>query len=108
MLFRSFSANGETAQYNLANTNELLGISDIDGVKTGKTSRAGECVVISAARSPESQQNPDGSFTVTARRLVVVVLGAGNRFDSALGLLNGGWTLYDQWAAAGRPLGKHE
>ncbi|MEI6350801.1 MAG: serine hydrolase [Verrucomicrobiota bacterium] len=101
-------ANGEQAGYNLANTNELLGINDIDGVKTGSTSRAGECLVISAARSPEAQQNADGSVTVTPRRLIVVVLGATKRFDTGFALLNNGWNLYDQWAAAGRPLEKHE
>ena len=101
-------ADGEQAEYNLANTNELLGINAIDGVKTGTTARAGECLVISAARSPEAQHNPDGSVTVTPRRLIVVVLGAARRFDSAFELLNSGWNLYDQWAAAGRPLGKHE
>lgn len=99
-------ASGGTAQYNLANTNELLGINAIDGVKTGRSERAGECVVISAARAPESVQNPDGSFTITPRRLIVVVLGSRSRFNDASSLLSEGWNLYDQWAAQGRPLEK--
>ena len=99
-------ANGKTADYNLVNTNELLGVDAIDGVKTGKSSRAGECIVISAARPPESVQNPDGSFTVTPRRLIVVVLGSTERFSIAKQLLDSGWALYDQWAAMGRPLEK--
>lgn len=98
--------DGKTTQYNLVNTNELLGTNSIDGVKTGKSARAGECVVISAARAPESVQNPDGSFTITPRRLIVVVLGSRDRFNDATQLLNNGWNLYDQWAAKGRPLEK--
>ena len=99
-------AGGKMAEYNLVNTNELLGINAIDGVKTGKSARAGECVVISAARAPESVQNPDSSFTITQRRLIVVVLGSTDRFNDAKRLLDNGWNLYDQWAAKGRPLEK--
>ena len=99
-------AGGKTAEYNLVNTNELLGNNAIDGVKTGKSARAGECVVLSAARPPESVQNPDGSYTITPRRLIVVVLGSTDRFNDAKRLLDNGWNLYDQWAANGRPLEK--
>lgn len=95
---------GKSTDYNLVNTNELLGLNSIDGVKTGKSSRAGECIIISAARPPESVQNPDGSFTITPRRLIVVVLGSVTRFNDAKLLLNNGWSLYDEWAAQGRPL----
>lgn len=98
---------GEPAQYDLVNTNELLGVDAIDGVKTGKTLRAGECAIISAARAPESVTNPNGSVTITPRRLMVIVLGAADRFSLAQRLLNQGWNLYDGWAAAGRPLGKN-
>ena len=97
---------GETHNYKLVNTNELLGDNAVDGVKTGRTTRAGDCVVISAARPPESRKNPDGSVTVTPQRLIVVVLGARERFKVAAALLQHGWNLYDTWAAAGRPLGK--
>jgi len=97
---------GKKAEYNLVNTNELLGKDSIDGVKTGQSARAGGCVVLSAARSLESIQNPDGSYTVTPRRLIVVVLGSRDRFNDGLQLLNSGWSLYDQWTAQGRPLEK--
>ncbi len=100
---RSVAGQSERA---LTNTNQLLGSHAIDGVKTGQSARAGECVVISAAKSPEAVQNPDGSFTVTPRRLIVVVLGSENRFNDAMQLLNNGWNLYDEWAAQGRPLPK--
>ncbi len=86
---------GGTAQYNLVNTNALLGQDDIDGVKTGKTSRAGDCLIISAGRAPISVKHEDNSHTITPRRLVVVVLGAGDRFGLAERLLKRGWNLYD-------------
>ena len=88
--------------YALENTNELLGIDAIDGVKTGTTRRAGPCVILSAARPPESVQQGD-QYIITPRRLVVVVLGSEGRFDVAHALLQSGWQAYDQWAAAGRP-----
>lgn len=96
------------SQYLLQNTNELLGVNGIDGVKTGRTQRAGDCLIISAARQPESVKNADETYTVTPRRIVVVVLGAANRFNLSAGLLERGWQLYDKWAAAGRPMKKDE
>jgi D-alanyl-D-alanine carboxypeptidase (penicillin-binding protein 5/6) len=96
-----FTAAGES-QYLLRNTNELVGVNNIDGVKTGQTRKAGGCVIISSAKPPISVQNGD-QVMVTPRRLNVVVLGSSDRFGVASGLLQRGWQLYDQWAAAGRP-----
>lgn len=96
------NASGEQSTYLLRNTNELLGLKSIDGVKTGTTRRAGSCLVISAARPPESRQEGE-KVTITPRRLNVVVLGAPDRFNLAAQFLARGWQLYDEWAAAGRP-----
>jgi D-alanyl-D-alanine carboxypeptidase (penicillin-binding protein 5/6) len=96
------TATGEQTQYLLRNTNELLGANGVDGVKTGTTRKAGQCVIISAARPPESRQE-GAQVTITPRRLNVVVLGATDRFGNANGLLQRGWKQYDAWAAAGRP-----
>jgi hypothetical protein len=41
---------------------------------------------------------------VTPRRVDVVVLGSADRVSAASQLLVRAWGLYDQWAAAGRPL----
>lgn len=87
----------------LQNTNELLNIDAVDGVRTGATRRGGPCVIISAARPPESVQQGE-SYVITPRRLVVVVLGSDTRFDTAHQLLQNGWQAYDQWAAGGRRL----
>ena len=99
--------DGPPSEYLLQNTNELLGSNGIDGVKTGKTQRAGECVVISSVRTPESRKEGE-TFIITPRRILVVVLGSTARFNTATQLLSTGWGLYDQWAAEGRLLKKGE
>ena len=89
--------------YALQNTNELLNVDAIDGVRTGATRRGGPCVIITAARPPESIQHGE-QYIITPRRLVVVVLGSESRFDTAHQLLRNGWQAYDQWVAGGRRL----
>ncbi len=93
--------------YLLKNTNELLGTNGVDGVKTGQTRRAGGCVILSSARQPEARKEGE-TFVVTPRRLIVVILGSDNRFQEGAALMARGWDLYDQWSAAGRPLGKED
>jgi len=90
-------------RYLLRNTNEVLGRDEIDGVKTGRTERAGDCLVLSAARPSEVIQQ--GTTTmITPRRLIVVLLASPDRFGEGEALLARGWALYDRWAAAGRPI----
>ena len=48
--------NGIDNPIEIKNTNELLGQDNIDGVKTGRTRKAGDCLVISADRAPESRR----------------------------------------------------
>ncbi len=97
------TADGGAQSYALKNTNELVGTDGIDGVKTGTTRRAGACVVISAAKPPDSRQVGE-EHIIVPRRLTVVVLGATSRFDVARSLLARGWSLLDEWARAGRPM----
>jgi D-alanyl-D-alanine carboxypeptidase len=100
----AFNRSGQVFQYLLRNTNQLLGSQGVDGVKTGSTARAGECIIISSQRDPEITQQ--GATTlVTPRRLNIAILGAADRFAAASELLNRGWSLYDRWAAVGRPMG---
>jgi D-alanyl-D-alanine carboxypeptidase (penicillin-binding protein 5/6) len=100
----SFNRGGQVFQYLLRNTNELVGTEGIDGVKTGRTAKAGDCIIISSQHDPEITQQ-GGTTLVTPRRVNVVVLGAMDRIAAASQLLSRGWTLYDQWSAAGRPMG---
>ena len=97
----SFSRGEQKKGYLLRNTNELLGINGVDGVKTGRTARAGDCLILSAHR--ESQITKQGERTaVIPRHVIVVMLGSTNRFAEGGQLLARGWQLHDQWVAGGR------
>ncbi len=102
----SLNRVGQSLQYILHNTNELLGKNGIDGIKTGRTAKAGDCIIISAQRDPEVTQQGNTTY-VTRRRVNIVVLGAADRFTAADQLLERAWALYDQWAAVGRPPAVH-
>ena len=96
-------AAGGASDYLLRNTNELLGVNNVDGGKTGQTARAGGCLMVTSNRSPIVWQ--EGAVTYkTTRRLVVIVLGAPDRFRAASALIDRGVNLYDQWMAAGHPM----
>jgi serine-type D-Ala-D-Ala carboxypeptidase (penicillin-binding protein 5/6) len=97
----SFNRAGKQMRTLLRTTNDLLGSNGIDGVKTGQTARAGECLILSANRAAEVIKNGD-SATIFPRHLVVVILGSNDRFGDGERLVRQGWQLYDQWAAAGR------
>jgi serine-type D-Ala-D-Ala carboxypeptidase (penicillin-binding protein 5/6) len=97
----SFDRGGHQMHYMLRNTNELLGRQGVDGVKTGSTARAGDCLILSADRQPEVVQQGQMT-TVFPRRLILVMLGSTNRFGEGEQLLASGWQAYDQWAASGR------
>ncbi len=97
----SFNRGGKKRGYMLRNTNELIGTNGVDGVKTGRTARAGDCLILSASR--ESQIIKEGPRTsVMPRHLIIVILGSTDRFNEGAQLLTRGWQLYDQWAAGGR------
>jgi D-alanyl-D-alanine carboxypeptidase len=99
----SFDRGGKKHGYMLRNTNELLGRDGVDGVKTGRTARAGDCLILSARREPQVTQE-GGRTAVIPRHLVIVILGSTDRFGEGAQLLARGWQLYDQWAASGRML----
>ena len=97
----SFDRAGHRFNYALRNTNELLGKNGIDGVKTGRSARAGDCLILTSNREPEVVTQGK-AITVYPRRLIVVLLGSTNRFGEGAGFVQRGWQLYDQWAATGR------
>src|ERR1700747_2004760 len=97
----SFDRAGQRLNYMLRNTNELLGRMGIDGVKTGTSAHAGQCLILYANRDPEVVRQGQQE-TVSPRHLMVVLLGSTNRFGEGTALLQRGWQLYDQWAATGR------
>ena len=91
----------------LRNTNELLDRDGIDGVKTGRTGRAGDCLILSSERRPEVQRQGEAVY-ITPRRIIIVLLGSQDRFGEGIALARQGWGLYDQWTAAGRQIKKNE
>lgn len=99
--------NGVHTPFDLRNTNELLGRDGIDGVKTGRTRRAGDCLILSSDRPPESRREGEKVF-VTPRRVIVVLLRSPDRFGEGSALLQKGWGLYDAWASQGRKTSKSQ
>jgi D-alanyl-D-alanine carboxypeptidase (penicillin-binding protein 5/6) len=88
----------------VSNSNQLLNVDRIDGIKAASTPKSGGCVVASAERSPSVYQQADGASVIYRHRLIVVVLGSGDPFGETRGLLQQGWAAYDQWLNAGRPI----
>lgn len=99
----AFQRAGQQKQYELRNTNDLLGVEGIDGVKTGRTARAGDCLILSAQREAEVIRHSESRTTIIPRHLIVVLLASPNRFEEGRSLLQQGWQLYEQWVGAGRP-----
>ncbi|MBV9009353.1 MAG: D-alanyl-D-alanine carboxypeptidase [Verrucomicrobia bacterium] len=99
----AIQSGGKTVHYTLHTTNDLLGTNGIDGVKTGQTARAGECLILSANREAEVVKG-ENSATIYPKHLIIVVLGSNDRFGDGQRLVQQGWQLYDQWAATGRPV----
>ena len=97
----SFHRGGKELHYLLKNTNDLVGTNGIDGVKTGRTARAGDCLVLSANRESEIKKYTQG-VQIYPRHIIVVLLASPNRFGEGAALVAQGWQLYDQWAAGGR------
>ena len=99
------NVDGASRGYMLRNTNELLGRDGIEGVKTGRTARAGDCIVLAADQDPETVER-DGQKIAIPRRIIVVLLGSADRFAEGLALIQRGWGLHGSWSAQGRPVGK--
>lgn len=97
---------GESRAFLLRNTNELLGQDGIEGVKTGRTARAGDCLILAADREPVPVTNEQGQKVGLPRRLIVVLLGSTDRFGEGLSMVRRGWDLHQRWLSQGRPVHK--
>src|SRR5260370_38701602 len=75
----AFVRGGQTLQYLLRNNNELLGSNGVDGVKTGTTARAGQCIALSSQKDPEIRKEGETTY-VTPRRRRLIILRASHRF----------------------------
>jgi D-alanyl-D-alanine carboxypeptidase len=88
----------------LRNTNALLGVGTIDGIKTGNTPASGGCVVITEERPGTVMKDQSGADVVFRHRMVAIVLGSADPFAEGQSLLRQGWGVYDQWLQVGRPV----
>lgn len=91
----------------VVNTNKLLAVAGVDGIKTANSRAAGPCVMASVTRPSVARVNPK-----TAReekypqRLIIVILGMrenGNdyRFTLARDMIKAGWAAWDEWQKSG-------
>ncbi len=87
---------GQDLGFLLKNTNTLVGTDRIDGVKTGRTTRAGDCLILSAEREPLTRKEGDTIF-LTQRRIIVVLLNSPDRFGEGRAMMQRGWQMHEQW-----------
>lgn len=99
-------ADGLPRTFILRNTNELLGQDGIEGVKTGRTARAGDCLILAADREPLPVTNEQGQKVAITRRIIVVLLASPDRFGEGLAMIRRGWDLHERWMSQGRPVSK--
>ncbi len=95
---------GVERSFVVANTNKLLAEADINGMKTGMTALAGQCLAVSSERKPVVEKLPDGRSRMTKRLRISVVLGSPDRVARTRGIVVDGWTRYEQWRQAGSPV----
>ena len=93
--------NGAKRSYLLKNDNALLGSYGINGIKTGMSAAAGQCVSLHVHRSPVVRKIDDTRSQIRKRDLIVVVLGSHDRVARSKQLISQAWPMYDQWAAEG-------
>jgi D-alanyl-D-alanine carboxypeptidase len=95
---------GAPLHLSLQNTNTLLGVGNIDGIKTGNTPASGGCVIITEDRPGTVMKDQTGASVVFRHRMVAIVLGSADPFAEGQSLLRQGWATYDQWLQSGRPV----
>ncbi len=94
---------GANVDYLLRTTNEMLGVKQVDGGKTGSSTRAGQCLMVTSERPPIVWQEGEKHYKTT-RRLIVIVLGSPDRFGEAARLIDQAVPIYDKWLAAEHPM----
>ena len=100
----SVTRGGQELKFTVQNTNKLLGQNNIIGVKTGLTTRAGQCLATFQRRKPLIKKLGENN-QIAKRQLVCIVLNSQDRFAQTRSLLEQGKSIFDQWAAAGFPSG---
>ncbi|MEM7012494.1 MAG: serine hydrolase [Verrucomicrobiota bacterium] len=102
----SYQRGGQKLSFRVFNTNKLIGQLGVDGVKTGRTTKAGDCLVLSARKDDKIVQLEDNRRIRTPYHLIVVTLNSQDRFRQGQNLIHQGWIAYDQWLDGGLVLGR--
>lgn len=97
----SYQRAGQVKAFNVKTTNKLLGRHGVDGVKTGSTRRAGDCLIASARKNDKIIPLSGNRTQRIPYRLISVVLGSPDRFGETTRLLHAGWNQYEAWMAGG-------
>lgn len=100
----SFYRQGQEMRFRVFNTNELLGKHDCDGVKTGRTSRAGDCFLASARRKDEITPLEGNAQLRIPYHLVIVTLNSQDRFGQVAQMIPRAFAEYDRWIKTDRSL----
>jgi D-alanyl-D-alanine carboxypeptidase len=95
---------GGSQKITLRNTNPLLGTDRIDGIKASATPAAAGCMVLTAEKPSSVIKQGGGNAVVFRHKMIVVVIGSANPSAEGRSLLYQGWSAYDQWLNAGRPV----
>lgn len=102
----SYLRGGQTLEFVVKNTNQLLGADTVVAGKTGQTRAAGPCLALGAQKSTLTTEIDAERTAVTKRFLVSVVLGSPDRFGQSRAVLQQGWAEYEKWRMAGFPTGQ--
>jgi len=98
------SREGQTRSFTVENTNQLLGQLNVNGIKTGLTDAAGQCLAVNSHLSPIVTKLGEGRSKIRSRDLIVVVLGSADRFGQTRMLIGQGWAAFKQWGDSGYPV----
>ncbi len=99
------SATKGAALYDITNTNRMMSVAGVDGIKAGSTQSAGPCLMLSVTRNAVSRFSPrHGSNAIYPQRMIIVVLGTSNRYTLAKKMMNDGWRVWENWQGAGEDM----
>lgn len=88
--------------YDISNNNKMMSTPGVDGIKAGSSRAAGQCLLLSATRNAIARRSPQtGTEVIYPQRMIIAVLGTGERYSLARQMLNTGWRVWENWQASG-------
>lgn len=96
------SATRGIQMYDITNSNKMMTVVGVDGIKAGSSRAAGPCLMVSATRNAVSRRNPrTGVQGIYAQRMLIVILGTSERYNIAQRMVKEGWSVWESWMANG-------